>query len=300
MQRRARASRDCTAASRPLLVCGAAVVSLLTLSGVSKNFGGGQFWSRATARAVKDVSLSLEQNQTLGVVGESGSGKSTLLRLILRLLPLSGGEIRFHGQDVQALSGRALLQFRREVQPIFQDPASSFNPRQRIGQILSAPLEVHGPRNRRQRESLVAETLVSMGLPEDFMRRYPHQLSGGQKQRVAIARAVILKPALILADEPTSALDVSVQAQILNLFRETKRNFGLTTIFVSHNLAVIRYLSDVVAVMRQGEIVEQGPSEAVFSDPQHPYTRALLDAAPSPRPRRDAGTTEDQGGSWHA
>lgn len=275
-------------------------MSLLTLTGVGKEFGSGHFWSRAATHAVKDVTLSVEPNQTLGIVGESGSGKSTLLRLILRLMPLSAGEIRFRDNDVQALSGKALLQFRREVQPIFQDPASSFNPRQRIGQILSAPLEVHGMGDRHQREQTVAETLVSMGLPEDFVRRYPHQLSGGQRQRVAIARAVILKPSLILADEPTSALDVSVQAQILNLFRETRRKFGLTTIFVSHNLAVIRYLSDVVAVMRNGEIVEQGLSEAVFSKPKHPYTLALLEAAPNPRAPGDKKKNQELGGPLHA
>jgi peptide/nickel transport system ATP-binding protein len=183
---------------------------------------------------------------------------------------------------------------------VFQDPASSFNPRQTIGTILSAPLEVHGIGDAGERRLRVAETLSQVGLPVEFTRRYPHQLSGGQRQRVAIARAIILRPQLVLADEPTSALDVSVQAQILNLFRETQKKLGLTTIFVSHNLAVIRYLSDQVAVMRQGEIVEQGATETVFSTPRHAYTRALLDAVPDPHRKRSSARARQPQGAIHA
>lgn len=261
---------------------------LLDVAHVSKTYEAhSRFWRReAPLPAVKDVSFSVPQGKTLGIVGESGSGKSTLLRMILRLLRPSEGQILYRGQDIWTSEGQELLKLRREVQAIFQDPASSFNPRQKIGAILSAPLEVHGLGDRKSREAKVIATLAQMALPADFIRRYPHQLSGGQRQRVAIARAIILGPSLVLADEPTSALDVSVQAQILNVFRETKENLGLTMVFVSHNLAVIRYVSDHVAVMRQGEIVEAGESEQIFSNPTHPYTQALLQAVPDPKRRR--------------
>ena len=265
-------------------------MTLLKIDNLTKTFDSSFSLSRARpAPAVKDVSLSVEPGETLGIVGESGSGKSTLLRLVLRLIKPSKGSILYRDREIATLGGAELLQFRREVQAIFQDPASSFNPRQRIAAILSAPLEVHGIGDRRTRAGKIAEVLDLVGLPGSFVSRYPHQLSGGQRQRVAIARAIILGPSLVLADEPTSALDVSVQAQILNLFRDTKAKLGLTTVFVSHNLAVIRYLSDRVAVMRQGEIVEAGPSEMVFSNPQHPYTQALLAAVPDPRRRKAEG-----------
>jgi ABC-type glutathione transport system ATPase component len=263
-------------------------MTLLEVAHVSKTYEAqSRFWRReAPHPAVNDVSFSVPQGKTLGIVGESGSGKSTLLRMILRLLRPSRGKILYRGQDIWSINGQTLLKLRREVQPIFQDPASSFNPRQKIGAILSAPLEVHRLGDRQSREAKVIATLTQMALPADFVRRYPHQLSGGQRQRVAIARAIILGPSLVLADEPTSALDVSVQAQILNVFRETKEKLGLTMVFVSHNLAVIRYVSDHVAVMRQGEIVEAGESEEIFSNPTHPYTQALLQAVPDPKRRR--------------
>lgn len=248
-------------------------------------FGGGTGF-----RAVYDVSLSVQRGQTLGVVGESGSGKSTLLRMVLRLIRPSEGSIRVGGQDIWSLTSSELKAFRRKVQPIFQNPASSFNPRQSIGTILQAPLEVHGIGDKASRRRAVAELLERVGLPAEMATRYPHQLSGGQKQRIAIARAVILKPEIVLADEPTSALDVSVQAQVLDLFEETQREMGLTAIFVSHNLAVVRQVSDWVAVMRQGEVVEYGPVEEVFAAPRHDYTRALLEAVPDHRvgPRHPA------------
>jgi ABC-type oligopeptide transport system ATPase subunit len=269
-----------------MLVCGRTGMSLLQINDVTKTFQRRFSLSRTEPTpAVKDVNLSVEPGETLGIVGESGSGKSTLLRLALRLLEPTKGKILFRNREIAALRGPDLLQFRREVQAIFQDPASSFNPRQRISAVLSAPLEVHGIGNRITRGIRIAEVLDLVGLPESFVSRFPHQLSGGQRQRVAIARAIILGPSLVLADEPTSALDVSVQAQILNLLRDTKLKLGLTTIFVSHNLAVIRFLSDRVAVMRHGEIVEAGLSEDVFSNPKHPYTKALMDAVPDPRRR---------------
>jgi len=261
-------------------------MNLLEVEHVSKRFDGGGLFQRQSPPAVNDVSLSLAPGETLGIVGESGSGKSTLLRMMLRLIRPSAGRILYKGRDIWTLSGADLLGVRREIQAIFQDPASSFNPRQRIGSILRAPLDVHAIGAPQERDAKVADTLNRVGLPAEFARRFPHQLSGGQRQRVAIGRAIIMGPSLVLADEPTSALDVSVQAQILNLFREINRTLGLSSVFVSHNLAVVRYLSDRVAVMKQGEIVEAGPSETVFGSPRHPYTQALLSAVPDPRRRR--------------
>ena len=258
---------------------------LLETENVSKRFDGGGVFRRPGPLAVSNVSLQVRAGQTLGIVGESGSGKSTLLRMMLRLIRPGGGRILYKGRDLWSLRGNEFMAIRREVQAIFQDPASSFNPRQRIGAILRAPLDVHDIGARDERNEQVAGTLLRVGLSADFARRYPHQLSGGERQRAAIGRAIILGPSLVLADEPTSALDVSVQAQILNLFQETRQSLGLTTVFVSHNLAVIRYLSDHVAVMRKGEIVEMGESETVFNNPRHPYTQALLEAVPDPRRR---------------
>jgi peptide/nickel transport system ATP-binding protein len=260
-------------------------MSLLEAEHVSKRFDSGSLFRREAPLAVNNVNLTLSPGETLGIVGESGSGKSTLLRMMLRLIRPTSGRIIYKGRDLWGLSGAELFATRREIQAIFQDPASSFNPRQRIGAILRAPLDVHDIGAPKERDAKVAETLIRVGLPPEFTRRFPHQLSGGQRQRVAIGRAIIIGPSLVLADEPTSALDVSVQAQILNLFREINRTLGLSSIFVSHNLAVVRYLSDRVAVMKQGEIVESGPSEIVFANPRHPYTQALLDAVPDPRRR---------------
>jgi len=247
--------------------------------------------------AVKNVSLSVSAGETLGIVGESGSGKSTLLRMILRLTKPSSGTILFKGKDVWGASRGELFAMRRDIQAIFQDPASSFNPRHRIGEILEAPLAVHAQGDRDERRMRVNQVMSLIGLPEDFVNRYPHQLSGGQRQRVAIARAIILKPSVVLADEPTSALDVSIQAQILNLLQDTKRRLGLTMIFVSHNLAVVRHVSDRVAVMRKGEVLEVADSETLFSNPRHDYTKALIAASPDPRTRKFRTTVTADGGS---
>ena len=256
---------------------------IISLTGVTRNFEqGGLFGRSAGLRAVDDVSLHVAPGETLGVVGESGSGKTTLLRMVLRLLRPSTGTIEVEERDIWSLPRRDLKAFRRRIQPIFQNPASSFNPRQSIGSILAAPLEVHGIGDRRSRAGKITAVLARVGLPEDVVTRYPHQLSGGQKQRIAIARAVILEPAIVVADEPTSALDVSVQAQVLQIFQETKRAMGLTCLFVSHNLAVIRQVSDRVAVMRRGAVVEYGTVESVFAAPRHDYTRALIAAVPDP------------------
>jgi len=254
---------------------------LVRCEALSKRYGaGGILRRRHTVDAVADVSLDVAPGETLGIVGESGSGKSTLLRLILRLLRPTGGQIWFEDRDIATLSGRPLRAMRRRVQAVFQDPSSSFNPRQSIGTALRAPLEVHDVGTRRERSARIGEALEMVGLNAGFATRYPHQLSGGQRQRAAIARAIILRPALVLADEPTSALDVSVQAQILNLFKQTKSELGLTCIFVSHDLGVIRYISDRVAVMYLGRIVETGSAAEVFSAPRHDYTKALLAAVP--------------------
>jgi ABC-type glutathione transport system ATPase component len=256
---------------------------LLEIGGITKDFEAGpHFFGRRKVRALENVTLTAAPGETLGIVGESGSGKSTLLRTILRLTRPTSGSVRFEGRDVWALSGADLKALRRRMQAVFQDPASSFNPRQSVGAILRAPLEVHDVGSGSERASMVARTLELVGLSASFAERHPHQLSGGQRQRVAIARAIMLKPALVLADEPTSALDVSVQAQILNLFKAMRRELGLTYVFVSHNLGVIRYISDRVAVMRLGQVVETGTADAIFTRPQHEYTRALLDAVPDP------------------
>ncbi len=254
---------------------------LLVMDGLVRMFGTGGLWRRgADALAVDGVTLEVQEGETLGIVGESGSGKSTLLRMALHLLRPTAGRILVEGEDVWALRGAALKRLRLRMQPVFQDPGASFNPRQTVRQILLAPLEVHGIGGRAERPQRLEETLATVGLSEALLQRYPHQLSGGQKQRVAIARAIVLRPRLLLLDEPTSALDVSVQAQVLNLFARTRRELGLTCVFVSHNLAVIRYVSDRVAVMQRGKVVETGATAEVFDAPRHPYTRSLLQAVP--------------------
>jgi peptide/nickel transport system ATP-binding protein len=258
--------------------------TVIDIRNLTKVFGGNSLLRKADGfKATDDVSLSVMRGKTLGIVGESGSGKSTLLRMVLRLIKPTSGKIEVVGQDIWGLDGKNLKAYRRRVQPIFQNPASSFNPRQSIGQILTAPLEVHGIGDRDSRRAKAVALLERVGLPKDAFDRHPHQLSGGQKQRIAIARAVILQPEIVLADEPTSALDVSVQAQILELFDETRREMNLTAIFVSHNLAVIRQISDQIAVMRHGKVVEYGDVEQVFGDPRHEYTRTLIAAVPDHR-----------------
>ena len=268
--------------------------ALVRCEQLSKHYEAGGLLSRGPGvLAVADVTLEVAPGETLGIVGESGSGKSTLLRMMLRLIRPTAGRVLFEGEDARSRSGRSLREMRRRMQAVFQDPTSSFNPRQSIGAGLTAPLEVHGVGTRRDRDARVGEMLDLVGLDDSFARRYPHQLSGGQLQRAAIGRALILRPALVLADEPTSALDVSVQAQILNLFKRTKSEFGLTYVFVSHNLGVIRYVSDRVAVMYQGRIVEMGTAEEIFAHPRHEYTQALLAAMPGVH-EHDSQTSEGE------
>ncbi len=233
--------------------------------------------------ALAGVSLAVAHGEVLGIVGESGCGKSTLGRAILRLIEPTSGSVRFEGQDLLGLKGDALKARRRDLQIIFQDPFGSLNPRHRVGAILREPLDVHGVGTRCEREDRVVDLLQTVGLPPEAARRYPHEFSGGQRQRIAIARALALEPKLIIADEPVSALDVSIQSQIINLIAELRARLGLSIIFISHDLSVIRHVSDRVAVMYLGRIVETGPVAEVMANPAHPYTQALLSAIPSPR-----------------
>jgi ABC-type glutathione transport system ATPase component len=239
--------------------------------------------ARREVLAVNGVSLDIHSGETLGLVGESGCGKSTLGRMILRLIEPASGEIRFNQQDVLRASPSALRRLRRDMQIIFQDPFASLDPRMRIEQIVTEPLIIHGNEfSRAAVRDCAREMLQAVDLDESALRRYPHEFSGGQRQRIGIARALVLRPKFIVCDEPVSALDVSVGAQIVNLLKNLQKQFGLTYLFISHSMPVVRYLSDRIAVMRAGEIVEQGPSEEITLRPAHEYTRTLLAATPEP------------------
>ncbi len=232
-----------------------------------------------TVAAVDDVSFSLAAGETLGLVGETGCGKSTTARLIVRLLDPTAGEIRFAGHDLGRLRGRQLRARRRELAMVFQDPYSSLNPRRTVGAIVAEPLRIAGV-ERAERRARVRELLELVGLSVEHEHRYPHELSGGQRQRIGIARALALKPRLLIADEPVSALDVSIQAQILNLLRDLQRELGLALLFISHDLSVVRYMCERVAVMRAGRIVELGTAADLYAHPREAYTRELLAAVP--------------------
>ena len=259
------------------------MTALLEARGVSRDFSisRGLFAGRRLLHAVVDIDIMVETGEVLGIVGESGSGKSTFGKMLLGLLAPTRGSIRFAGADVGAIDRKNLA---RKIQPVFQDPYSSLNPRRTVASIVAAPLTVLGLGTRLKRRAMAVAMLERVGLPARYADVYPGELSGGQRQRVAIARALVVEPQIVLLDEPTSALDVSVQSQILNLLVDLKREFGLTYIFISHNLAVIEHIATNVAVMYLGRIVEFAPREALFRAPRHPYTKALLASVLTPEP----------------
>jgi ABC-type oligopeptide transport system ATPase subunit len=257
---------------------------LLVVSGLEKHFPvkKGMLVERTVdhVKAVDGVSFAIEEGKTLGLVGESGSGKSTTGYCVLQLLRPTAGSVRFAGEELTSLRGEALRRMRRELQIVFQDPYSALNPRMTVGNIVAEPLVVHRIGTRKGRLASVRRLLDVVGFDPTFTNRYPHEFSGGQRQRIGIARALALNPRLIVCDEPVSALDVSIQAQILNLLRDLQKDFGLTYLFIAHDLAVVRAMSDSIAVMREGKIVETGDAEAVYAHPTADYTKALLASVP--------------------
>jgi len=237
-------------------------------------------------KAVDDVSFDIYSGETLGLVGESGSGKSTTGYCVLQLLKPTEGSVKFLGQELTTMKAKELREMRREMQIVFQDPYASLNPRMTVGDIVAEPLVIHGIGDRSSRRRSAQRLLEVVGFNPDFINRYPHEFSGGQRQRIGVARALALNPRLIICDEPVSALDVSIQAQILNLLKDLQQEFNLAYLFVAHDLAVVRTMSDRIAVMNRGKLVEYGDAEDVYSNPQDPYTKALLAAVPVPDPRK--------------
>jgi oligopeptide transport system ATP-binding protein len=260
--------------------------ALLEVRDLSKHFRVG----RETLRAVDGISLEVARGETLGLVGESGCGKTTTARVLVRLYEPTGGEVLFEGRNVHAAEGAEARALNRKVQMIFQDPQASLNPRMVAGDIIAEGLDIHGlAGSREERRDRVHELLETVGLNREHANRYPHEFSGGQRQRIGVARALAVDPEFIVADEPVSALDVSIQAQILNLMRRLQEERGLTYLFISHDLSVVRYISDRIGVMYLGVLVELAPSEEMYSNPVHPYTRALLSAVPIPDPDVEHG-----------
>ncbi|MBK8312528.1 MAG: ATP-binding cassette domain-containing protein [Acidobacteria bacterium] len=255
--------------------------ALVEISDLIKHFPAS---GRQMVRAVDGVSFTINRGETLGLVGESGCGKTTIGRTILRLIEPTGGRIRFDGRNLLELNRTEMRELRRRMQIIFQDPYSSLNPRMKVGDIIGEPLAVHKTGDRRERRDRVAELLTVVGLDPDYAGRYPHEFSGGQRQRIGIARALALNPDFIVADEPVSALDVSVQAQVVNLLQDLQEKLGLTYLFISHGLAVVKHISSRVGVMYLGKLVELAPAENIYAKPVHPYTQALLAAIPVPDP----------------
>jgi ABC-type oligopeptide transport system ATPase subunit len=259
-------------------------MALLEVSNLSKTFplgesifGGG---AKGEVRAVDDVSFHIESGETLGLIGESGSGKSTLGRMVLRLIEPTSGQVRYDGRDLLAASGSEMRLLRHDMQIIFQDPFGSLDPRMNVGEIIGEPLVIHESISASVRRDRVRELLKAVGLDQSAMARFPHEFSGGQRQRIVIARALALRPKFIVADEPVSALDVSVGAQIVNLLAQLQRDFGLTYLFISHSMPVVRYLATRIAVMNRGKIVEMGSTQQITEMPVHAYTKSLLQATP--------------------
>jgi len=261
---------------------------LLRVENVVKHFPTGGAFGRAVVHAVDDVSLAIQQGETLGLVGESGCGKSTLGRVIVQLQPATAGHIYFKDKDLTKLRGEKLRRMRQQVQMIFQDPYASLNPRMTVGDIVSEPLRNFRVARGRKAEQRVQEVMRVVGLNPGFVNRYPHEFSGGQRQRIGIARALVLNPTFVVADEPVSALDVSIQAQIVNLMEDLQTQFNLTYLFIAHELAVVRHISDRIAVMYLGKIVEIGPSDSIRDRPLHPYTKVLESSVPIPDPDLEA------------
>jgi oligopeptide transport system ATP-binding protein len=262
---------------------------ILEVNGLKKHFpiSSGVVFQRqvGAVRAVDGVSFNVIRGETLGLVGESGCGKSTTGRTILQLYRPTEGSVKFEGQELSTMGGNQLRQMRKQMQIIFQDPFASLNPRMTVGSIVSEPLQIHNMYpNKKERQQYVEQLMERVGLNPYFINRYPHEFSGGQRQRIGIARALALQPSFIVADEPISALDVSIQAQVVNLLEELQEEFGLTYLFIAHDLSMVRHICDRVAVMYLGKMVELGPVDDVYDNPQHPYTQALLSAVPVPDP----------------
>jgi oligopeptide/dipeptide ABC transporter ATP-binding protein len=260
---------------------------LLRVENLVKYFPVGSarpFGKRENVHAVDGVSLTVRRGQTFGVVGETGSGKSTLARCVARLYDITAGRIVFDGQDISKISQRRMRPLRREIQMIFQDPIGSLNPRRRVGSIIGDPYAIHGLASGAERKRLVQELMERVGLNPEHFNRFPAEFSGGQRQRIGVARALAFRPKLIICDEPVSALDVSIQAQVINLLNDLQAEFGLTYIFIAHDLSVVRHVSNSIAVMYLGKMVEIAPSDELFTRPRHPYTGALLSAVPVPDP----------------
>jgi peptide/nickel transport system ATP-binding protein len=258
------------------------ITPLLEAVALTRHFAvkSGAFGEKKTLRAVDGVDLRLHVGETLGLAGESGCGKSTVARLLMGLIPTSGGEISYCGRKLADMGREELFSFRKDVQMVFQDPFSSLNPRMRVGDIIGEPLTIHGLASGAQKREMVLDLMGRVGLAKDHFSRYPHEFSGGQRQRIGIARVLAVSPRLIIADEPVSALDLSIQAQIINLLQELKSEFSLSFLFIAHDLSVVRHMSDRIAIMYLGKIVETGEREAVFSRFLHPYTEGLLSAVP--------------------